>query len=460
MSLTFHADSFDGSSAAFPFPSPPAPAPGPSLLDDNESKFLDNFFDGVSSDHFNGDFFSTASVGMVDMGFNWQDLPPAFMGTTSSFGQQPLLSTNELSGMGFLNMNSHMGMASDRLPSTTSADVLEAATLLQNGHHRSQNTTNGALFSNQDLSLAMTPHHNGQSAQTMVPYHSQPRLRPTPSKQDDFGDTYYAELMFGPAAGNGRPHPKGPPKDADIHWGSDAGFGGSQGFVVPPGQVSIEAIEQKLIHVVECIEAKGSRAASTGPNSPVAMRYIEPPRRHSEQALNGHGLGHRQDHGQGHGHGHGHGYEEDDEDSRPKKRRKNKMKEEDDDDDEDDITSKAPRKRKSKHVAAPSSSTTQSPPPSKRRKSGASSATKPARENLTEDQKRENHIKSEQKRRTLIKEGFDDLNELVPDLRGGGHSKSVVLVMAADWLEDLIEGNKVLRARLQELEEGMESNGV
>jgi hypothetical protein len=381
---------------------------------------------------------------MVDMGFNWQDLPPAFMGTTSSFGQQPLLPTNELSGMSFLDMNSHMGMASDRLPSTTSADVLEAATLLQNGHNRSHNTTSGALFSTQDHSLAMTSHHNGQAAQSMMPY-SQPRLRPTPPKQDDFGDTFYAELMFGPAAGNGRPCPKGPPKDADIHWGSDAGFGGGQGFIAPPGQVSIEAVEQKLIHVVECIEAKGSTAASTGPNSPVAMRYVEPPRRHSEQTLNGHG----------------HGYEEDEEDSRPKKRRKNQMKEEDDDEDEDNIASKAPRKRKLKHVAPPSSSTTtQSPPPSKRRKSGASSATKPARENLTEDQKRENHIKSEQKRRTLIKEGFDDLNELVPDLRGGGHSKSVVLVMAADWLEDLIEGNKVLRARLQELEEGVESNSV
>jgi hypothetical protein len=412
------------------------------LLDDNESKFLDSFFDGVSSDQFNGDFFSTAGDGMVDMGFNWQDLPPAFMGTTSSFGQQPLLSTNELSGMSYLDMNSHMGMASDRLPSTTSADVLEAATLLQNGHNRSQNTTSGALFSNQDLSLAMTPHHNGQATQTMMPY-SQPRLRPTPPKQDDFGDTYYAELMFGPAAGNGRPHPKGPPKDADIHWGSDAGFGGGQGFIAPPGQVSIEAIEQKLIHVVEHIETKVSTATSTGPNSPVAMRYIEPPRRHPEQALNGYGRGHR----------------EDDDDSRPRKRRKNKTKDDDDDEDEDDIASKAPRKRKSKHVDPPSSST-QSPPPPKRRKSGASSATKPARENLTEDQKRENHIKSEQKRRTLIKEGFDDLNELVPDLRGGGHSKSVVLVMAADWLEDLIEGNKVLRARLQKLEEGVESNGV
>lgn len=75
-----------------------------------------------------------------------------------------------------------------------------------------------------------------------------------------------------------------------------------------------------------------------------------------------------------------------------------------------------------------------------------------ARENLTEDQKRENHIKSEQKRRTLIKEGFEDLNELVPDLRGGGFSKSAVLTMAADWLEDLVKCNAKLKEQLAQLE--------
>jgi hypothetical protein len=100
------------------------------------------------------------------------------------------------------------------------------------------------------------------------------------------------------------------------------------------------------------------------------------------------------------------------------------------------------------------SATQSSSPAAKRRKSSASSATKHPRENLTEDQKRENHIRSEQKRRTLVKEGFDDLLELVPDLRYGGHSKSAALVMAADWLEDLINGNELLRASLQELEQG------
>jgi len=52
----------------------------------------------------------------------------------------------------------------------------------------------------------------------------------------------------------------------------------------------------------------------------------------------------------------------------------------------------------------------------------------------------------------LIKEGFDDLCELVPGLRGGGFSKSTMLSMAADWLEDILEGNEALAAQLSALE--------
>ena len=62
-------------------------------------------------------------------------------------------------------------------------------------------------------------------------------------------------------------------------------------------------------------------------------------------------------------------------------------------------------------------------------------------ENLTEEQKRNNHILSEQKRRNLIKQGFDDLHDLVPEIRNGGLSKSSVLTEAATFLETLIQDN-------------------
>ena len=40
----------------------------------------------------------------------------------------------------------------------------------------------------------------------------------------------------------------------------------------------------------------------------------------------------------------------------------------------------------------------------------------------------------------------------MPELRGGGFSKSAVLIMAADWLEELVRRNEGLRVHLAELE--------
>jgi hypothetical protein len=81
----------------------------------------------------------------------------------------------------------------------------------------------------------------------------------------------------------------------------------------------------------------------------------------------------------------------------------------------------------------------------KKRAPATSSSQKTHRENLTEEQKRSNHILSEQKRRDLIKQGYKDLNEVVPAVRGGGLSKSQVLVEAASFLEKLIKDNKSYR---------------
>lgn len=79
-----------------------------------------------------------------------------------------------------------------------------------------------------------------------------------------------------------------------------------------------------------------------------------------------------------------------------------------------------------------------------KKKRMSAAAQKLQRENLSEEQKRSNHILSEQKRRNLIKRGFDDLHDLVPEIRNGGLSKSSVLMEAANFLDKLIEDNKSL----------------
>ena len=91
--------------------------------------------------------------------------------------------------------------------------------------------------------------------------------------------------------------------------------------------------------------------------------------------------------------------------------------------------------------------------PGKRRKSSPI-AGKSGRENLSEEQKRSNHIQSEQKRRNLIKQGFEDINTMVPELRPGGFSKSNMLFEAAKFMRNLRDGNEELRAQMESLDHG------
>ncbi|KAI1269427.1 hypothetical protein F5Y18DRAFT_98183 [Xylariaceae sp. FL1019] len=88
-------------------------------------------------------------------------------------------------------------------------------------------------------------------------------------------------------------------------------------------------------------------------------------------------------------------------------------------------------------------------PPGKRRKSGAGDKpAKPPKENLSEEQKRTNHILSEKRRRRIIKDGYDDLELLVPNI-GNGQSKAVQLDEASKWIQELVNGNTELRCLLR-----------
>jgi hypothetical protein len=55
---------------------------------------------------------------------------------------------------------------------------------------------------------------------------------------------------------------------------------------------------------------------------------------------------------------------------------------------------------------------------------------------LTEVEKKQNHIASEQKRRQAIREGFDRLTDLVPGIEGMGRSEGLVLKRTAEYMRD------------------------
>ncbi|KAH7326462.1 helix-loop-helix DNA-binding domain-containing protein [Stachybotrys elegans] len=66
---------------------------------------------------------------------------------------------------------------------------------------------------------------------------------------------------------------------------------------------------------------------------------------------------------------------------------------------------------------------------------------------LTEEEKKQNHIASEQKRRQAIRDGFDRLTELVPGLEGQGRSEGHVLTQTNEFIRDQ------LRRRAQLIED-------
>lgn len=81
------------------------------------------------------------------------------------------------------------------------------------------------------------------------------------------------------------------------------------------------------------------------------------------------------------------------------------------------------------------------------------------KELLTEEEKRANHIASEQKRRSTIRNGFKDLTDLIPTLKNINNSKSTVLFKAVDFIRHLERRNKNLREKIESLELRIEVEG-
>jgi hypothetical protein len=70
---------------------------------------------------------------------------------------------------------------------------------------------------------------------------------------------------------------------------------------------------------------------------------------------------------------------------------------------------------------------------------------------LTDDEKRMNHIASEQKRRNTIRLGFKELTEIIPTLKNINNSKSTILFKAVDYIKHLDKRNRGLREKVSSL---------
>lgn len=415
---------------------------------------LDTFFDTMRTNHFdNNDFFfdkPLLSKTVGDRGFDWtEDLPPTFHGSTTSLSQPDLMS-HSLSNTGYYKPSGSTHTSQDAQSKSTSAEVLAAAsTLIRNG----QSSQNNGIFGTSIFpanEMVDGSHRDASSGSSLggqsVPSYSNivPALItqqassrfPQEKAASAVGssESLFHDMYFG-APNHVRADPNHAPKAVDIQWGSDVSFL-DHGYVAPPNQETEEEVTQTLMHKMECLEPQAS-ACTTRPSGPTIIRQ----RNQTTQAVSDHGTGADSEQSTDDGEA---------EEQRPRKRRKNNVKHEENG--EENRINNGTRSRRGKPAANGKNTrerrSTIDGSLSKRRKSQSGAN----RENLTEEQKRSNHILSEQKRRNLIKQGFEDLCNLVPELKGGGFSKSAMLMQAADWLEDIVKGNQLLKAQLVTLE--------
>lgn len=394
----------------------------------------------------------------------WLDLPPQLMGTATSFGPHTTTSFDTLTGNAYPPNNTLITSSSSSTPphgASLHDQQLELQRLISSSNLMppppqplqqvlSPLPSHQYLQQHSDdiLNAAATLMQNGNSSRSTIAKSCESvqarrligfpvgHLRHQPMEEfreeSRRGSTYidhdntFAEWMWG--SKERAPQRKLP--SADFQWGSDSSFGHPQGYIQDPIK---ELSDDKVKSQQKC---PGCFEASSAPES----RLDSPTsgnRDKGDEASYAKGV--------------------DDINAPPRKRRKSKVIKdpaEDEEEEEDDDSPKSGKKRrpKSERTATNGSSSPLEAGTNGRRRKSTTNGAKPPRENLTEEQKRENHIRSEQKRRTVIKEGFDDLGELVPGLKGGGVSKSTTLAMAAVWLEDLLRGNKALSVQMTALE--------
>lgn len=444
------------------------PVPGQSLFSEYDHGLFDSFFHHISSDLTSDTNFGEG-LNFSDQWVSHYQPPQAVLGHQTHPSNTSMNSIlNSLNPIGFESFIPDFGTPIP--PQQLSADVLGAAHVLSRpgvpSNHQHQNQHQNQYYDlPHDVPNGLPqiptsmgpPMNNIQNSQyphfANTNAHSQ-RHAATVHRLLGNGYTDMYHSVAPPLPPSPRPAP--PP---EISFGTDTGFTGSN-FTTSNGETNIEKrIFDRQNSILDCLERNTSAA----------------PTRASSPQHNGGG-------GSGGGHENGDGdadgeitsplklrtrqysiphFEPDNSNQPPTKRRKSKPKASPDEDDVAEFDHfDAVARTPGRAARGSTGSISRSRPPNGsspveeplsaggRRRRGQGPPPKPPRENLTEAQKRENHIKSEQKRRTLIKDGFDDIQEIVPELKGSGLSKSVILTAAGDYLDRVLAGNSDLLKKL------------
>lgn len=314
-------------------------------------------------------------------------------------------------------------------------DVLHAAaSLIQTGYHgRSHSMQSGPSFSHvsqRPTNSTMGPPVGHLRHQGLDEFVQEGRRLSQSADQTDQHATFKYWISGKPSSDI---HTAQKPAPIPLQYGTDQNFSNSnQPFIPRSEKDTAESIHKDQLRYMKCVELSPD-ADRLSPSSPVFNGNNLPPlnlkTRGPSTSLNIEPNG----------------------DYRNWRRSRSGGDDEDDEADEPQsaVSKTSGRKRKAKLDSSNSPTAADLGPmgAGKRRKSSA--AVK--RENLTEDQKRENHINSEKKRRKVIQTGFDNLGHLVPSLKGGNPSKSAMLESTVIFLQELLAGNDKLNTQLRQL---------
>lgn len=198
-----------------------------------------------------------------------------------------------------------------------------------------------------------------------------------------------------------------------LHFGTDTNFVGGV-FVPPQNQKSVDEVTNSMLKEIQCLRRQPS-GASTAASSPLLSRH----KLHDHPLFPNH------------------------QDSILREQDENDVERE-----EYGLINTRVTKRQRERLIDGSGH----PPRAKRRKPCSNAAQGEKKRNLTEEEKRSNHIESEQKRRDQISESFNAMVRLVPELRNSRHSKSEKLRLACIWLESMVAENEEIGALLASTE--------
>ncbi|KAF2808920.1 uncharacterized protein BDZ99DRAFT_42192 [Mytilinidion resinicola] len=448
---TFNASDFAAAAEAFSTDAPP-------LLTENENRIMTDFFSNTNyfTDEYNIDHGFHSRDALPD--FSWSyDQPPTVQGISSTLPNQtqPMSGFHNDHGFGTTADRRTNGIASNHNPlpisSTLYSNTPTANQAPQHPQHASNSYPDSVLYSLQPIHDSTGP-STSHTSPTATFYQSptvptsnsnshlpeQLALIPRHDEDGSIGASIAAQFaqIQQQHTYQVQKTDSQRPRLRQYTYGTDNSFNPA-GYVVASPSDTAEAVTKRLMHDLRTLEpatkAVMPSAENTRPSSPVVQRSSThgisrpAPSEHSENDSS------------------------DDDDGRaPKRRRKSNHHSSQAGDSADNNNSSNTHRKSITNISSRNGKprrSAQDDAASRKRKSPSASQ-KAQRENLTEEQKRSNHILSEQKRRNLIKSGFEELHDLVPELRNGGLSKSNVLMEAANFLDQLIKGNEQCRRML------------